>query len=221
MEKRGLLWTIELFDCEGEMFIVLIGSVARSEFNYDSDIDICRIDSAYGVSRRKCWPLGPINYVDYDLNTFNKLYYSGSLFIYHILREGKLLYGEQIKWQKYIDDFRLKDDFSGELQKIKDNMGLFEDIDMFGGKHLSLYSNLYKLVKNYSIFYLADKKIFEFNKERAMRRIFGDHYNRLLIDAYNYFERGNEINNWDFDNSELAKTVLDFYVKKMKELQQW
>ncbi|MET3697013.1 hypothetical protein SAMN05877753_101409 [Bacillus oleivorans] len=200
------------------MFVVLIGSVARNDFNTGSDIDICRIKYKKNISRKDKWPSGPINYIDYDDHVFNELFNSGSLFIYHILYEGILLAGDKKMWEKYKSCFKLKQDFTEEIKNIVENINIINNIKIFGNKYLSLYSNLYTLVKNFSIFHLANKRIYVFNKENAMNCIFEKSYNQLLIDAYNYFERGIVNNRWNYDCSETAIEIITYYQSKVREL---
>jgi predicted nucleotidyltransferase len=201
------------------MFIVLIGSVARKDYNSNSDIDICRINLKRSITRRELWPQGPINYIDYNKEVFNHLYKTGSLFIYHILNEGILLNGNMKIWERYKTNFKVQSDFSREITKLVDTTYVFKDLDIFGNTFLSLYSNLYNIVKNFAIFYLANNKKYLFNKQLAMDAVFlKKTYNRILIDSNNYFERGNTTEKWDYNCKKTAQNVLDYYICRMKEL---
>ena len=75
------------------MYTVLIGSYARGTENEHSDIDLVRIGHAeeFELAPAYVLPAGPISYIDYEMKVFQSLYQSGSLFLYHILNEGKLL----------------------------------------------------------------------------------------------------------------------------------
>lgn len=192
--------------------MVLIGSVARKEHKRYSDIDICRINTNIEISKKDDWPKGPVNYVDYDIEEFFHLYNLGSLFIYHILNEGILLKGDRKLWRYYKNNFIFQDRLDEDLDIIKSIISDFLNVNIFGGTFLSLYSNLFVLIKNYSIFTLAKKNIFIFNKEKAVNTVFGSKFYDLLSDSYNYFKRGiPPANDWDYKSLELAKCVLNNY----------
>ncbi|MFP7376680.1 hypothetical protein [Bacillus paralicheniformis] len=198
------------------MFQVLIGSVARNDFSIYSDIDICRIGNIEKIERKDSWPNGPINYIDYELEVFEHLFEIGSLFIMHILFEGVLIKGDKEEWENYKSKFCVKDNFTDELEDILDMTSVFSNLDMFGNKYLTLYSNLFTLVKNYSIFTLANEGIYIFNKEKVIKRVFGDFYYNLLFASNNYFERGivNEI--WNYDCKDTAQDITNYYLTKIR-----
>jgi hypothetical protein len=198
------------------MFLVLSGSVARGDYSKDSDIDVCRIDCTCEVSRDFEWPSGPINYIDYTLDEFERLYCRGSLFIFHILYEGILIKGDEKNWNMLKLNFICQDNFDEELTKIINTFDTFDNIEIFGGKYLTMYSNLFTLVKNYSIFYLAKKRLFVFNKEKAVKTIFGDFYFDMLMASYNYFERGILNNNWNYDCKTTAIEIKKHYLSIME-----
>lgn len=199
------------------MFIVLIGSVARNDYSKDSDIDICRIENTHELRKLPDWPNGPINYIDYTFDVFLHLYNSGSLFVYHILNEGILLHGDVNKWNELKTNFIFRDLYREELFSIIKTVRTLKQIEVFGGKYLTLYSNLFILVKNYSIFYLAKNGKFVFNKEKAIKMFFGDYYFDLLISAYNYYERGIVNDNWNYDCKITVTKILKFYLSRMEE----
>lgn len=199
------------------MFIILIGSVARNEFSANSDIDICRININKVVERKPQWPNGPIVYIDYDIETFNHLYEIGSLFLLHILCEGILLEGDKAQWEKYKKSFKVKENFQEEIDSIIDIIEVFDNIDIFGNKYLSMYSNLFTIVKNFSIFFLANSNKYVFDKKKAVKEVFGDFHFDLLYDSYNYFERGVINEKWKYDSKEQAMKILNYYLINIKE----
>jgi predicted nucleotidyltransferase len=201
-----------------ESFGILIGSVARKDFHENSDVDICRINSDLDIKKALDWPNGPINYVDYDEVSFKNLYESGSLFLYHVFFEGKLIYGDLNKWELYRSNFKVKKSFLEEINSILSISSMFKNIEMFGGHYLTLYSNLYTNIKNFSIFYLANQEQFTFNKEESIKKVFGDFYYDLLYDAYNYYERASEKNVWNFNCKETAINITNYYLRKMENL---
>jgi predicted nucleotidyltransferase len=200
------------------MFIILIGSVARGDHNVSSDIDICRISSNIKIQRREEWPSGPINYIDYTDDEFMHLFNMGSLFIYHIIHEGILLYGDKEKWKVLCNNFLYKDNYSDVILDIKSTIFDFININIFGDTFLTLYSNMFTLIKNYSIFTLSQQGVFIFNKEQAIYMKFGKEYYDLLNESYNRFERGiaKEVNKWDYTSRNLATQVINYFKGKME-----
>jgi predicted nucleotidyltransferase len=200
------------------VFIILVGSVARKDFNETSDIDICRIETKCDLKRERKWPSGPINYIDFSFDEFLHLYNSGSLFIYHVVNEGKLICGDVHKWRHLKDNFVFEDTYTGELDKIRRRFHVFLEIEIYGNKYMSLYSNLFTTVKNFSIFYLAKKRIFVFNKEIAIKTVFGDFYYDLLIASYNYFERGIINDTLNYECNDTAQEIIHYYYNKIEVL---
>jgi predicted nucleotidyltransferase len=193
-------------------FVVLIGSVAKKQHKKDSDIDICRINSNLKLIKRESWPDGPISYVDYDGKTFKNLYLKGSLFIYHVLFEGVLLKGNEYEWRKLKNTFTVKDCYDEEIDVIIDVFNSFEDTTYCGGKYLTYFSNLFTLMKNYSIFTLANRKIFEFNKEIAYKSVLGDNFFDDLFHAYEVVERGVTLDkkNSTYKSNEFVIEVVNY-----------
>ncbi|MCL6604157.1 MAG: hypothetical protein K6T94_14920 [Paenibacillus sp.] len=203
---------------KNKTYVILIGSVARDDFETESDIDICRINNFNNIEKLPFWPNGPISYIDYEFTDFMHLYNLGSLFIFHMFREGTLLLGNNSDWNKLKFNFKVQQNFHEELLNIKNITEIFKNIEIFGGKYLSMYSNFYTLIKNFSIFFLADNKIYNFNKKKAISAVFGETYIDILIDSYNYFERGIVNTKWDYGNKEQAKKIVEYYLVKMEEI---
>lgn len=203
------------------MFQILIGSVARNDFSQNSDIDICRIGNTYTVEREDLWPSGPINYIDYELDVFEHLYEIGSLFLLHILSEGVLIKGDQKEWENYKSNFSVQRNFNKELEDIHEMTEIFDNIEIFGSKYLTLYSNLFTLTKNYAIFTLANRGIYVFNKKKAINDVFGYFYYDLLSDSNNYFERGIINETWDYECKNIAQNVTNYYLKKLRGMAKW
>lgn len=214
-DKRTLIIYKEI-----RMFTVLIGSVARGEQKDNSDIDIVRINHEYEVDRQNEWPLGPINYIDYSISDFHKLYNKGSLFIYHILNDGILLSGCCDSWKEYTTKFQFIDTYLEELNNIRDVLYEVFNTSIYGGTFLSFYSNIFTLIKNFSIFYLAHNSIFDFNKESAFLKVFGKKYFYILNTSYNIFERNEAylLNSIDIKSELIAKEIINYLYKKLEEL---
>lgn len=200
------------------MYVVLIGSVAKNEENENSDIDICRIGTEILIEKDVKWPKGPISYIDYSIEEFSSLYEKGSLFIYHILKEGLLLNGSEKNWNFLVEKFNFKDTYGEEVEKIRIILQKILEVDIYGSTFLSFYSNLFTLLKNFSIFLLAHQGNFEFNKRKAFNQVLGEKYYELLYYSYNKFERGINLkdNKIDFLSQKLARDVIEYFKNKME-----
>ncbi len=156
-------------------FVVIFGSVARGDSNKNSDIDVLLInydsnDADYILS--KCnLPDLPINYIEYDLSKFEKYFNMGSLFLYHIFNQGLLLYGNEEKWSEYGNKFRLKNNFDEEINKIKSDIEVYNDISIFNNRFYLPLVNIYPMLKNYCIFSLANMGVYEFNKVECIKKM--------------------------------------------------
>src|SRR5438876_9276314 len=102
-------------------FTILVGSRARGTADLYSDVDIVRVGHKHVVTRKQLRMLAkigaPIAYVDYDAATFKSLHESGSLFIHHILTEGKLLAGDAVRWGMLVKTFSVKKDLRPEINE--------------------------------------------------------------------------------------------------------
>ena len=120
-------------------FTLLIGSFARGTGGIHSDIDILRIGHEDKVDRPKYVdPRIPISYVDYDAESFNKLYLDGSLFLYHAFFEGKLLAGDNNLWKKLKEDFSVSVDFK---DSINEYLEVLEYIDEYPDYEYFVFSD--------------------------------------------------------------------------------
>ncbi|KIN09357.1 nucleotidyltransferase domain-containing protein [Vibrio mytili] len=156
-------------------FVVIFGSVARGDSHKNSDIDVllidCNIRDADLILDKYDLPGLPVNYIEYDFCQFEKYFRMGSLFLYHIFKQGFLLYGNEDLWAGYVENFKLKSSFCEEIDKIKSDIEIYKDISIFNGKFYLPLVNIFPMVKNYCIFSLANMGIFEFNKVECMKKM--------------------------------------------------
>jgi hypothetical protein len=156
-------------------FVVVFGSVARGDSNKNSDLDILLIESdtdkANSILEKQDLPNLPVNYVNYSHDLFKKYYDMGSLFLHHIFEQGVLLSGSELEWSKYKEQFKLKNNFNDEINKIKSDIEVYSDISIFNGMFYSPLANAFPMMKNYCIFTLANAGIFEFNKVKCIEKM--------------------------------------------------
>lgn len=153
-------------------FVVLIGSYARGDFNRYSDCDVFRVgceNTNLDYSTLPVTDPSIVSCIDYDNETFGKLYAAGSLFLYHVLYEGQLIYGNKKTWRKLQNNFSVQRDFTKELEEIYMVTEFLSNIEIFGGKFLTPLVNAFTELKNASVFYLAHQGIYSFEKTQCLR----------------------------------------------------
>ena len=178
-------------------FTILIGSCARGTGDAYSDIDIVRVGHERPFPKTKLGavpnPGAPISYIDYDAASFASLYEAGSLFVHHILTEGRLLVGDPVRWAGLVKNFSVTKDLRGE---IREQIGLCRWIarpEAFTNATMPMLSHLFRALKNAAIFSLAEQEIYVYDKREALRQAFHfltDNDIELLVSANNKFERG-------------------------------
>ncbi len=173
-------------------FTLLIGSFARGTGGVGSDIDVLRI----GHKRRVKRPVKldyslPISYVDYDLDSFKKLFLEGSLFLYHAFMEGRLLEGDIRQWNRLKESFVVSDNFSDSIEEYLQVLTYIEEYPEYERSSVPYLSNIFKCLKNIGIFRMASMRRYDFEKVNALMAGCGlsDLDAKILIKANAVFER--------------------------------
>lgn len=200
-----------------ESFVVIFGSVARGDFNAESDIDVMLYNYPEDKARGKIISLNlpnfPINFVCYDRETFSKFYNEGSLFFYHMFKQGFLVDGDKEIWDFLCEQFSLKKSFHDELRKISYEASSYKNLSYFNGYYLSALVNIYPLLKNFCIFTLAQQGVYEFNKKKCILTSLGDDVKakRLLLlqQFYDYSVRNLDVKLNISPNSLSAKLLIE------------
>lgn len=154
-------------------FVVLIGSLARGDYNFNSDCDLLII----GNANEELVSISPslshnrvVNTIHYSLEEFVDFYKKGSLFLYHCFTEGILIEGDRSLWDNFCSTFSVQRDYAVELRRISLATNLLSNTTIFGGKYLTPLVNGFTEIKNACIFYLAHNGIYEFNKDRCIEK---------------------------------------------------
>lgn len=153
-------------------FVALIGSYARGDFNQYSDCDILRVNCGNAAIDYSALPVSDrslVSCIDYDEEMFTKLYATGSLFLYHVFYEGRLISGDKALWQELKNSFSVQKDFKEEMEEIASVTEFLSDIDIFGGKFLTPLVNAFTELKNACVFFLAHRGIYVFEKTQCLR----------------------------------------------------
>jgi hypothetical protein len=173
-------------------FSVLIGSRARHTHDRVSDTDVVRIGHKRRLKLETQRPIGSVSYIDYDLVKFSDLYRRGSLFIYHVFSEGRLLEGDRNAWKRLKNNFRVSTNFRREISQNRKFLRWLHEGEKFKGASIPYLAHACRALKNLAIFSLAEKRRYIFDKRTALRRAFPaltDEVIHLLINANNAFER--------------------------------
>lgn len=175
-------------------FTILIGSTARHSDEFSSDIDIVRIGHRNPISRRvaQCDRLEVISYIDYDHRKFTDLYRDGSLFLYHIFVEGRVLDGDDQIWSNLKQSFRVRTSFRREITENYKVLEWLHDGTQYEGATVPYLAHACGALKNLAIYWLAEQKTYVFDKRRAIQKAFPQLEGEiiaLLIGANNAFER--------------------------------
>jgi hypothetical protein len=175
-------------------FTILIGSGARRTDDLQSDIDIVRIghSDTTVVQCKGCQKVRDVSYINYDTEKFSQLYGDGSLFLYHIFSEGRLLSGDEKIWTSLKANFRVRTNFRREIAENREVLAWLQDGNQFEGATIPYLAHMCRALKNLAIFSLAQRRSYVFDKRTALRRAFPeleDETISLLVVANNVFER--------------------------------
>lgn len=134
--------------------------------------------------------------MSYSQADFLRLFEAGSLFLHHCFDEGILWSGHEQSWRSLGKRFVVQKDFSSEIGKCISTCRLILKPEIFGGHYLAPFVNAYTQLKNASIFFLAQRQIYRFNKDQAIReaaallRFCDSETITSLRDIYDYSVRG-------------------------------
>jgi hypothetical protein len=173
-------------------FTILIGSLARQTQNASSDIDVVRIGHKESRKLKNQSKNQMVSYVDYDIDTFLELYERGSLFLYHVFSEGRLLDGNTAAWQRIKENFRVSTNFRQEILQNRKFLKWLQTGTKYQGAVIPYLAHTCRALKNLAIFSLAQERKYVFDKGSALRKAFPrltDDAIALLVDASNSFER--------------------------------
>src|SRR5205809_982801 len=154
--------------------VFLFGSYARGDQDESSDIDILVITHGEKLLS-EILSLVPdleiktkLSLAPYSSSIFVALYKSGSLFVKHLITEGKLLYDDgfytTLSRQPFPDSF---EDSVRELNLIKDRLTLYSDLSIFNGLLFDFYTRIYLMTCDLAIVGLALRNEPQFNKSKA------------------------------------------------------
>lgn len=93
--------------------LLLYGSVSRGDSNQYSDIDLLTVSKGQSVKKI----INNVNISIYNYQKIKEMAESGSLFVYHLNKEGKILLDDnEILHEILFGYFKLKKDYNQEIQ---------------------------------------------------------------------------------------------------------
>jgi predicted nucleotidyltransferase len=173
-------------------FTILIGSRARRTSKAGSDIDVVRVGHKKPLARNGRHQKRLVSYTDYDIEKFWDLYGRGSLFFYHMFREGRLLEGSPSAWSCLKANFRVSTNFNEEITRNRKLLQWLQRGEKFRGAIIPYLAHTCRALKNLAIFSLAQQRQYVFDKRAALNRAFprlSKNAIDLLVTANDSFER--------------------------------
>jgi len=114
-----------------ELSILLFGSMSRQDFDANSDIDLCVIHNTNNSNEdielyvKDEYPLEEYEITIINRNLFEHMLEKGSLFLWHIKLEGKILRDDSNYYKDSIIELKSFDDLESEIQYHKE---IFDDL---------------------------------------------------------------------------------------------
>ena len=157
--------------------VILIGSQARGDPHLFSDIDLVVITKSV-LERKWFYSLLPskinikeLSILPYTTTIFTELHNEGSIFIAHVLNEGKILYDDGYFTGLRMLPFKIqRESILFQWDIIKQRLRLYDDLSIYGEVFIDCLSHLYSITKNIAIVTLALRGELIFNKEKALKR---------------------------------------------------
>jgi len=111
-----------------------------------------------------------LSLLPYPSKVFHDLYIEGSLFIAHVLKEGRVLYDDGYYANLRKIPFEIsRASLSLQWQILKQRLRLFDNLSIYGDVFTDCLSHLYPLIKNVAIVALAIRGEQVFDKDRALQ----------------------------------------------------
>lgn len=194
------------------MYTILIGSYARGTNRLGSDYDVVRVNHAEKLDSDHI-PSSQtrISYIDYSEEAFAELYKSGSLFLYHIFYEGKLLFGNKKDWYNLKNNFSVCNIFTKEILEYLDLISFVNSDQSFHHSTFAYLSNMFKAIKNISIFCLAEKGQYVFEKKTAIAGA----YPFLSTSKINALILANDVYERDFKHISMTYQNLSYISQQL------
>lgn len=155
--------------------IVLFGSTARGEQTTTSDIDLLLITEKK-IKRRdvlkiipeSLFPKKKLGLSTYSTEQVNSAYRNGSLFMAHLLKEGKVVYDDGFFEQLSSKPFILSSSRMRLSLKIFDErLKLTNDLRIYDKHFVRVLSDFYAMAKNTAFIMLAHEGDLIFNRKKA------------------------------------------------------
>jgi predicted nucleotidyltransferase len=152
--------------------VILFGSHARGDAHGQSDVDICVISDAPDATRLAAdlrgIPATRASMVYYSHSTVESLVRDGSLFLHHIITEGRVLSGHSEYWEDLRRRFRVKTSFLDEIRREVAVAELLTQAGLFPSASVRQLGYSFAAMKNASMLHLASRGVYNFNKVNSI-----------------------------------------------------
>ena len=175
--------------------LILFGSRSRGDFDAQSDIDILEITE----NPHRPYSVDHFNYSTYTLDQLINMAQSGSLFVWHIITEGKVIIGDKdiitqleqnfIKPNNY-DDFRNEILSAARLLDISQLEYIRNEKGYYGLLCYLFRSYLYSLCADENRLTFSIKEIAKMYKDSRLVRLFNMKYQKhITFDDYSWCKK--------------------------------
>lgn len=153
--------------------VMLIGSFARGDQNELSDVDILLVTQSKKPLKKFYEDLNCgfnkklVSLIRYPFHIFQKHWIEGSLFSYHLIKESKIHYSNDVVSEFMRSPFQLKDSFFFDIDHLGHRLDLYKNIDLFDKSAVYFSSQFFLHLKNIAMFKLAEMGQVTFNKWTA------------------------------------------------------
>lgn len=155
--------------------IILFGSTARDEAIRCSDIDLLLI-TEQKISKREVKRLIPKSLMPskklslsvYSVEQIHSAYEGGSLFLAHILKEGKVLYDDGFFKELSSSPFFIScSRMRLSLRIFEQRLEIANNLEMYDKHFVRLFSDFYSMAKGIAFMILANNGQYVFNRKEA------------------------------------------------------
>ncbi|MBN8671864.1 MAG: nucleotidyltransferase domain-containing protein [Chitinophagales bacterium] len=148
--------------------LILFGSYSRGDYETKSDIDILQITD----TRFKSYSVNHINFSVYTLSRLNEMCLDGSLFLLHIIKESKVLFGDSDILNNWNKIFPYKKDYTQYKNEIINTSKLLDvNEEVYLENWKGFNSLLCYLFRSYLYASLVGEKDFSFSTKYLADKI--------------------------------------------------
>lgn len=155
--------------------VILFGSTARGDTTNRSDIDLLLITQQRSNKRaikrlipQSLMPSKKLCLSVYSAEQIHSAYVNGSLFMTHLIKEGKILYDDGFFKELCSNPFTISSSrMKLSLKIFEQRLETANNIEMYNKHFIRLYSDFYSMAKGIAFMILANNGQYVFNRKEA------------------------------------------------------